>query len=103
MIKAYQILVVLLFSLNSSFAQTLWAEDFTNETNGATSQNGASVSGSLGGTWSVAATPSGGAASFSKQTPVTGIERFRVNQSGTEGVWQSNVITISGISEIGIN
>jgi hypothetical protein len=68
----------------------LFFEDFSGETNG-------DVSGTaVGGTWSVTTTPSGGAASYSRQTNLLGNGVFRANDTGSEGVWTSSAIDISG-------
>lgn len=91
----------------------LWEETFENESNGATSQAGASVGGTLGGTWSVTTTPTGGAASFSRQSYVYSIwffgcidivtaNLFLINGTGTEGVWQSNIIDISSLGDVAL-
>lgn len=104
----------LLLSAQLICAQTiLWEETFEDESNGATSQAGASVGGTLGGTWSVTTTPTGGAASFSRQSYVYSIwffgcidlvtaNLFLINGTGTEGVWQSNVIDISSLGDVAL-
>lgn len=101
--KNYFLFAILFCAWSYSSAQTvLWHEDFSNEADGATTNNG-TVAGTLGGSWSCTL-PTGGAASFSKQSPVPGvIERFRANQTGTEGVWRSNTINISTSGQVGIS
>lgn len=71
-------------------AQVLYQEDFNGEPNGATSGT------AIWGTWTVTTAPLG---TFSKQTILTnGV--FLVNNTLTEGVFQTSVIDISstGIS-----
>jgi hypothetical protein len=83
-----------------SLAQsTLWAEDFEGEANGAT--NG-TASGFVGGTWSVTTAPSG---TFSKQNTFLFGNAFQIDNTGTEGVWQSNnfSIALSGMATISID
>lgn len=106
--------IFLLLGVQIVYAQTiLWEETFEDESNGATSQAGASVGGTLGGTWSVTTTPTGGAASFSRQSYVYSIwffgcidlvtaNLFLINGTGTEGVWQSNVIDISSLGDVAL-
>lgn len=72
----------------------VWQENFNGLTNGATSDAGATA-------WTTTL-PTGGASSFSKQTPVTGYELFLINNTGGEGMWQSAVVDISGYTEIAI-
>lgn len=82
-------------------SQILWFEDFNDEANGA--QTGIAPN-----NWTVTTTPSGGAASFSKQThPIYNAEIFQVNQTGTgptgEGVWNSGPINISTSGQVTID
>ncbi len=105
MFKAKRVLLaaLLFFGFSESQSQTqLWYEDFEAEAIGATSGTAA---GTPGGTWSVTTTPSGGAASFSKQAPAAagGLHRFHVNETNSEGVWETNVITIPGGYEVAID
>jgi hypothetical protein len=66
----------------------VYSEDFLAEPVGATTGTAA---GTPGGTWSVTTTPPG---TFSVQN-LTGFGKiFFVNDALTEGVWQSNVITL---------
>ncbi|GIV36442.1 MAG: hypothetical protein KatS3mg032_0821 [Cyclobacteriaceae bacterium] len=66
--------------------QTLYSENFNDEPDGATSGT------STGGTWSVTTAPLG---TFSKQTlPVIG-GVFYINNTATEGVFQTSIIDIS--------
>jgi len=82
-----------------SFGQ-LWTEDFEGEANGAT--NG-TAAGTQGGTWSVTTLPVSG--TFSKQNVTAVGNSFRINNVPTEGVWESNVIDISGtgLAQISVN
>ena len=75
-------------------AQTvLWSEDFTAEADGV-------VAGTVtGGTWNVTTSPVG---TFSKQTRA-GQPLFQANNTGTEGVFQTNVINISGTGMVTIS
>jgi hypothetical protein len=70
-----------------SFGQ-VYTEDFTAETIGATS---GAAAGTPGGTWSVTTIPPG---TFSVQNVALIGKSFFVNDALTEGVWQSNVITL---------
>jgi hypothetical protein len=72
----------------------VWQETFNGLTNGATSDAGATA-------WTTTS-PSGGASTFSKQTPVAGYELFLIDNTGTEGVWQSAITDISSYTEIAI-
>ena len=81
------IFVFVLFFFGSIGAKAqLWTEDFTAEADGAT--NGF-AGGTLGGTWSVTANPSG---TFSVQNDV-----FSINNTVTEGTWSTNVMDISSV------
>lgn len=81
------IFVALLLGYQSCFCQ-VWSEDFAAESVGATS---GTASGTPGGTWSVATAPSG---TFSVQNVAVIGKSFFVDDTSTEGVWQSNVITL---------
>lgn len=85
-------LLLLLFMTSFQGFSQLFVEDFNDEANGATSGVAA---GTLGGTWSVTTTPSGGAGSFSRRN-LLGIGLFRANNTGTEGVWETSDIDITG-------
>jgi hypothetical protein len=79
--------LLVLGSITLSRAQ-LWSEDFSGEANNAISGT------ATGGTWT-SITPSGGVSSFSRQN-ILGAGLFRANNTGTEGVWETNIIDISG-------
>ncbi|MGC3945918.1 MAG: hypothetical protein QM762_15570 [Chryseolinea sp.] len=64
----------------------LWYEDF------AAGTTSGSATGTIGGTWSVTATPSGGAGSFSANGT-----RFEIDNTGSEGTWSTNTINIASI------
>jgi hypothetical protein len=97
MIKSFLVILLLLTTIVCN--GQLYFEDFSAEGNGATTGTAA---GTIGGTWSVTTTPSGGAGSFSKQS--TGLnERFTINQTGSEGVWKTNSINISTQGTVGID
>lgn len=72
----------------------VWQEQFNGLPNGATSDNDVTA-------WSTIS-PSGGASTFSKQTPLVGYELMLINNTGTEGVWQSQVIDIAAYGEVAI-
>jgi hypothetical protein len=72
----------------------VWQETFDGLANGSTSDAGTTA-------WSTIL-PSGGAASFSKQTPVAGYEVFLINNTTNEGVWQSAVVDIASLAEVAI-
>ncbi|RAW03452.1 T9SS type A sorting domain-containing protein [Pseudochryseolinea flava] len=96
----YFLFAFVFITAHAAAGQTVvYFEDFSAEANGAT--NG-TASGTPGGTWSVTTTPSGGSGSFSKQS-ILGNERFSINGSGTEGVWQSNSININGLGLVGLD
>lgn len=81
---------------NGVFAQTvLWSEDFSDESDGATTGT------AVGGTWSVTTSPAAGIFSRNTQLLVTG---FYVNNTATEGVWQSDHFSIglTGMATISI-
>lgn len=91
---------LVLFLVATSFHAwgQVYFEDFTGEADGATSGTAA---GTVGGTWSVTTLPTGGAASFSRFDagfPLGPL--FLINQTGNEGIWQSNDINISALGEI---
>ncbi|MEO8471049.1 MAG: hypothetical protein ABI477_02610 [Chryseolinea sp.] len=77
------------FFLSSSAQVLLWGEDFSGEGNGATTGTAA---GAPGGTWSVTTTPSGGAGRFSVNAG-----RFRIDNTGSEGVWSTNTFNIAAV------
>lgn len=79
---------LLIIQFNLCFGQ-LWFEDFSAEVDGVTTGTAA---GTPGGTWS---TTYAGAGTFSKQSPF-GIELFLIQNTGTEGIWSTNTIDISG-------
>src|SRR6185295_19068093 len=64
----------------------LYSEDFSGEADGAVTGT------AVGGTWSVTTAPPG---TFSKQT-ILGHPLFQANDTGTEGVFATSVIDISG-------
>ncbi|MEJ1239109.1 T9SS type A sorting domain-containing protein [Chryseolinea sp. T2] len=64
----------------------LWYEDFS-----AGTTSGAAT-GTIGGTWSVTTTPSGGAGSFRANG-----DRFAINNTDTEGEWSTNTINIASV------
>jgi hypothetical protein len=72
----------------------VWREQFNGLPNGTTVDSDGTV-------WSTIS-PSGGAASFSKQTPVAGYELLLINDTGTEGAWLSQVIDIAAYGEVAI-
>jgi hypothetical protein len=72
----------------------VWQERFNGLADGSTSDVGTTA-------WTTTL-PSGGASSFSKQTPAVGYELFVLNNTTNEGVWQSAVVDISTYSEIAI-
>lgn len=78
---------------STSFAQILYQENFNDEPNGATSGT------ATGGTWSVTTTPLG---TFSKQT-LLGNGIFSVNNTVTEGVFETSVIDISATGMVTIS
>jgi hypothetical protein len=75
-------------------ATAIWQETFNGLTNNSTSDAGSTA-------WSVTL-PTGGASSFSKQTPVSGYELFVINNTTSEGVWRSSVNNISAYTEVAI-
>jgi hypothetical protein len=79
--------LLILFALTELKAQVLFTEDFETEPNGATS---GTAGGTLGGTWS-ANSPGG---TFSRQDLFR--NSFLVDGTGSEGVWTTSVIDISG-------
>jgi hypothetical protein len=81
--------ILFVITSNLCFGQ-LFQEDFSGEADGAVSGT------AVGGTWSVTTTPSGGAATFSKQTNAFANGIFEANGTGNEGVWTSSSIDISG-------
>lgn len=87
-----KLIIPLLLLLSYVSYGQLWTEDFSVEADNATT---GTAGGTIGGTWNVTTLPSGGVASFSKQSPF-GIELFRANQTSNEGVWNSGSIDISG-------
>jgi hypothetical protein len=72
----------------------VWQERFTGLANGTTSDAGAT-------SWTTTL-PTNGASGFCKQTPAVGYELFAINDTGSEGVWQSGNITISSYTEVAI-
>jgi len=98
--KRLLLLQILFFSFFVGHGQGIqrWFEDFEGEANGATSGTAA---GTPGGTWSVTTTPSGGAASFSRQNYF--YNRFSINQTGNEGVWASSVVDISSTGQAALD
>lgn len=90
--RSLLVITGLILFTHSSYGQ-FWQETFTGLTNGVTSDADATP-------WTTTL-PSGGAASFSKQT-VSSSEEFQINDTGTEGVWQSGVIDISSHTEVAI-
>lgn len=84
--------VVGIFSFSAS-AQ-VWKEAFDDRPDGATSDTGPTA-------WTTTL-PTGGASSFSKQTPYPGYGVFLVNNTGTEGTWTTQTINISSYTEIAI-
>ncbi|MCX7637421.1 MAG: hypothetical protein N2044_06190 [Cyclobacteriaceae bacterium] len=91
-----QRLALLLFLFvvrNLTFAQVLFQENFSDEPNGATSGT------ATGGTWNVTTAPLG---TFSKQT-VLGNGVFLVNNTTTEGVFQTSTIDISATGMVTIS
>lgn len=88
-------MLLLLLAPCAAFAQVqLWQETFNGLTNGSTSDAGAT-------SWSTVL-PSGGSASFSKQTPVAGYQVFLINNTGSEGVWKSQSINIAAYPEVAL-
>lgn len=81
------ILLVLLGSAQLSMAQ-VWSEDFAAEADGSVNGN---ATGTPGGTWSVTTTPSN---TFSVQDVTLVGKAFFVDNTVTEGVWQSNAMVI---------
>lgn len=90
----YTFLVAILFAAPHFSMAQVWKEAFDGLANGTTVDNGSTA-------WSTTS-PSGGASSFSKQTPYTGYELFLVNDTGNEGVWTSQVVNISSYTEIAV-
>src|SRR3569832_462397 len=89
-----RVITFILVALSAGTHAQIWQEKFDGLTNGLTSDAGATA-------WSTLL-PSGGASSFSKQTPATGYELFVMNNTGTEGTWESGVVNISSYTEIAI-
>ena len=88
-------ILALIFSSDFSFGQ-VYQEDFEGEANNATSGT------AVGGTWTTTL-PTGGAGSFSRLNvgaPYNGI--FRIDNTGTEGVWRSNVLNIAALGEVAL-
>ncbi|MEX2233535.1 MAG: T9SS type A sorting domain-containing protein [Cyclobacteriaceae bacterium] len=94
------LLFIFFACISSGTYSQVWIEDFTGEVDGAV--NG-TAAGTVGGTWSVTTTPTGGAPSFSRLNvgaPYGGI--FRIDNTTTEGVWQSNNMNISALGEVAL-
>lgn len=90
--KILSIAVILAF-YNGAVGQILYQENFSDEPDGATSGT------ATGGTWSVTTVPLG---TFSKQT-FLGNGIFSVNNTVTEGVFQTSVIDISATGMVTIS
>ncbi len=94
------LLIPLLISMSvSSFGQSVWFEDFESGTE-TTSGN---ATGSNATAWDALPSPSGGAASFTRLNagaPYGGI--FFINQTGTEGVWETDLINISALGDVAL-
>lgn len=96
-LSKYLLVVLIFLSLNAS-AQ-LWTENFTGEANGATSGVAA---GTPGGTWSVTTATSG---TFSRQNTFWEGPCLQIDDTGTEGVWESDNFSISatGMATISVD
>jgi hypothetical protein len=91
--KKILLLVCVVISSLLTKAQ-VWHESFDGLLNGSTSDEGIS-------SWTTVS-PSGGAATFSKNTPVSGYEVFLIDNTGTEGTWTSEIINISSQEKVAI-
>ena len=90
------IFIFFLFGSHILCAQTtLWSEDFSS---GAETTSG-TATGTPGGTWSVTTTPSG---TFQRQSPF-GIDGFYINNTVTEGVWESNNFSITATGMVTVS
>jgi hypothetical protein len=90
--KSFFTLLALFFTL--SLHAQLWTEDFSSEASGSIS---GAAGGTIGGTWTVTTLPSG---TFSRQNvgfPLFLGPVFQINNTGTEGVWETNVVDISSV------
>src|SRR6478609_8369476 len=83
---------VALGTVSISASAQVWKEAFDDRPDGATSDTGPTA-------WTTTL-PSGGAASFSKETPYPGYGVFLINNTGTEGTWTSQTVNISSYTEI---
>ncbi len=86
----------IIFLVSAPVLGQVYFENFTGEANGATSGT------AVGGTWSTTL-PTGGAGSFCRAdvgAPYGGI--LRVDNTGTEGVWRSNVLNIAALGEVAL-